>query len=159
MIESRVLLAPRLELRAGGLTFAGYAAVFNSPSEPLPFIETIRPGAFARSIASGRDIRLFANHDMSSLLGSTRAGTLRLHEDALGLAVRAALPNTSLGRDIAELVRRGDITGMSFGFKVPRGGDRWSDDRNRRELHVIDLYEVSIVTGWPAYGATSAAVA
>jgi hypothetical protein len=47
---------------------------------------------------------------------------------------------------------------MSFGFTVPAGGDRWSDDGMTRELKQIRLFEVSVVTGFPAYTATSASV-
>jgi hypothetical protein len=47
---------------------------------------------------------------------------------------------------------------MSFGFTIPRGGDRWSDDGRTRELREISLHEVSVVTGFPAYEATMAAV-
>jgi len=55
-------------------------------------------------------------------------------------------------------MRRGVVDSMSFGFTVPRGGDSWSDDGSRRELREITLHEVSVVTGFPAYEATSAAV-
>ncbi len=47
---------------------------------------------------------------------------------------------------------------MSFGFSVPRGGDKFSDDGSTRELREVRLYEVSVVTGFPAYEATSASV-
>lgn len=152
------VLTVRLEERAApvGRLFSGYAARFDSPSEPLPFVETIARGAFARSLASGRDIKAFTNHDDGRLLGTTASGTLRLREDDRGLAVELDLPDTSDGRDVAELTRRGDLYGMSFGFKVQR--DRWSPDGTRRELLDVDLYEVSPVTGWPAYAATSAKV-
>jgi HK97 family phage prohead protease len=142
--------------RTSGRRFTGYAAVFGSDSEPLPFTETIRSGAFTRSLGTGRNVRLFANHDEGRLLATTGAGTLRLTEDARGLKVSADLPDTTDGRDLAELIRRGDVVGMSFGFKTNR--DRWSADGARRELLDVDLFEVSIVTGWPAYPATSASV-
>jgi hypothetical protein len=47
---------------------------------------------------------------------------------------------------------------MSFGFSVPSGGDKWSDDGMTRELRQVRLHEVSVVTGFPAYKATSATV-
>ena len=47
---------------------------------------------------------------------------------------------------------------MSFGFSVPARGDSWSEDGQTRELHQIRLHEVSIVTGFPAYEATTASV-
>jgi hypothetical protein len=55
-------------------------------------------------------------------------------------------------------MQRGDVSSMSFGFSVPPKGDSWSQDGGTRELHQIRLHEVSIVTGFPAYEATSASV-
>jgi HK97 family phage prohead protease len=139
---------------AEGMTFEGYAAIFDSPSHPLPFEEKIAPGAFLRSLKSRNDIKLLWNHDTGSVLGSTRAGTLRLIEDAKGLKVRAELPNTSAGRDAAELLRRGDVDAMSFGFTVPKGGEEWSADGRQRTLREVMLHEVSIVA-FPAYAETA----
>jgi HK97 family phage prohead protease len=138
-----------------GMTFEGYAAVFNSDSAPLPFIERIAPGAFSRSLKRGRnDIKLLWNHETGEVLGSTRAGTLQLEEDGHGLKVRAILPDTTTGRDAAVLLKRGDIDSMSFGFSVPDGGDEWSSDGRTRTLKSVRLHEVSIVA-FPAYAATA----
>lgn len=139
-------------------TFTGYAAVFDSPSEPLPFIETIAPGAFARSLKSRNDVRMYVNHDDNMVLASRRSGTLKLAEDAKGLRVEAKMPDTSYARDLVELMRSGVVDSMSFGFSVPRGGDEWSEDGSQRRLNEIRLHEVSVVTGVPAYSATSAMV-
>jgi HK97 family phage prohead protease len=149
------------ELRAegDGNTFVGYAAVFNSPSEPLPFIERIAPGAFSKTLRQRkRDIRLYVNHDSNLVLASRRSGTLRITEDDIGLRVEADLPDTTAGRDIRELMRTGVVDKMSFGFQVDRRGDKWSDDGMERTLTSVRLFEVSIVTGFPAYEQTTAAV-
>ena len=149
------------EIRAegDGNTFVGYAAVFNSDSEPLPFVERILPGAFAKSLRNRRrDIRLYVNHNSDMVLASKRSGTLTLMEDEKGLRVEAELPNTTAGNDLRELLRTGVVSKMSFGFTVPRGGDRWSEDGRTRELREVALHEVSVVTGFPAYEATAAAV-
>jgi hypothetical protein len=141
-----------------GMRFSGYAAVFNSPSEPLPFIEQIAPGAFNHSLKRARnDIKFLWNHDTGEILGSTRAGTLKLEEDKYGLRVEGILPNTTRGRDVAELLRRGDVDAMSFGFSVPSGGDSWSNDGSQRTLHSVRLHEVSLVA-MPAYSATAGTV-
>ena len=140
-----------------GMHFSGYAALFNSPSEPLPFTEKIASGAFKRSLRQRNDIKFLWNHDAGEILGSTRAGTLKLSEDERGLKVDGLLPNTSRGRDTAELLRRGDIDAMSFGFSVSAGGDSWSSDGTERTLKSIRLHEVSIVA-WPAYVATAGTV-
>jgi HK97 family phage prohead protease len=162
-VERRVKNDVDFELRiedgqSDGMRFAGYAAVFNSDSQPLPFTERILPGAFKRSLKSRNEIKLFMNHNMDKVLGSTRAKTLKLTEDSKGLLAEAVLPDTSDGRDLSVLMQRGDVNSMSFGFSVPQGGDTWSGDGQTRELKEIRLHEVSIVTGFPAYQSTTATV-
>lgn len=162
-VERRIKNDVDFELRiqdgqSDGMRFTGYAAVFNSNSEPLPFTERILPGAFKRSLKSRNEIKLFMNHNMDKVLGSTRAKTLKLVEDSTGLLAEAILPDTTDGRDLSVLMQRGDVNSMSFGFSVPNGGDRWSSDGQTRELKEVRLHEVSIVTGFPAYEATSASV-
>jgi uncharacterized protein len=152
----------QFELRAvengDGMTFTGYAAVFNSPSEPLPFIERIAPGAFKRSLKARNDIKLLWNHDTGSVLGSTRAGTLKLEEDNYGLRVTAMLPETTLGKDVRTLVQRGDVSAMSFGFSVPANGDTWNSEGTERTLRSVRIHEVSIVA-FPAYQQTAGTAA
>jgi len=161
-IERRVNTV-EFDVRAGeassdGMSFTGYAAVFNSPSEPLPFTEVIKEGAFKRSLKSRNEIKLFMNHNTDVVLGSTRSGTLQLTEDSRGLLAQAQLPDTTAGRDLSILMQRGDVSSMSFGFSVPPKGDTWSADGATRELNQVRLHEVSIVTGFPAYEATTASV-
>ena len=159
-VETRRLVVQDFEIRqeGDGMTFRGYAAVFNSDSEPLPFIERIMPGAFDKTLKSRNNVKMYLNHDSTLVLGSTRAKTLRLSVDGKGLLADADLPNTSYARDLAELMKRGDVDSMSFGFSVPRNGDSWSEDGMRRELREVRLHEVSVVTGFPAYKATSASL-
>jgi len=145
------------EIRADGdkMTFSGYAAVFNSDSQPLPFIERIAPGAFKRTLQSRNDVKLLWNHDSGEVLGSTRAGTMRLYEDAKGLRVEADLAPTTRGKDLSILMQRGDVNKMSFGFTVQ--SDSWSPDGTTRTLESVRLAEVSIVT-FPAYESSVAQV-
>ena len=147
-----------LELRAegSGRTFTGYAALYESDSEPMGgFVERIAPGAFRRSLTShGWDIKLLANHDPGRVLASTRAKTLRLRDTDRGLFVEAELPNSPEGDNYAEAIRRGDIDSMSFGFTVQPGGEKWSADGKVRTLTDVKLFEVSVVA-WPAYSATT----
>jgi len=154
-IETRIFTND-FEVRetSDGMTLSGYAAVFNSNSEPLPFIERIAPGAFKRSLSSRNDIKLLWNHDSSSVLGSTRSGTLRLYEDDKGLRVEADLPDTQAGRDAKVLIQRGDVTGFSFGFTVPANGDSWNDSGTERTLKSVRLLEVSTGVAFPAYPST-----
>src|SRR6056297_580584 len=137
-----------------GMRFSGYAALFDSPSAPLPFTERIAPGAFKRALKSKNNVFMFYNHDSGQVLASTRAGTMTLSEDSRGLKVDAQLANTSAGRDVAELLKRGDLDAMSFGFSVPSGRDSWNDEGTERTLNSVRLFEVSVVA-LPAYPETS----
>lgn len=159
-IEFRGWNPDEAEVRAvgDGMTFTGYAARFNSRSEYLGFYETIEPGAFTRTLKARNEVKAFLNHNTDVVLGSTRSGTLRLTQDEKGLLAEIDLPDTQAGRDLSVSVRRGDVSGMSFGFNVPKGGDTWSEDGTQRSLREIALMEVSPVSGFPAYRATSASV-
>lgn len=147
------------ELRSNGKVLHGYAAIFNSEANLGGFSEVIRNGAFRKSLEGGSNIRALYHHDGAALLGTTRGGTLKLREDAHGLAFELALPDTSHGRDLAILVDRGDVAGCSFGFRVPEGGDRWEERGSTmvRELLAVDLAEITL-TSDPAYQDTSVAL-
>lgn len=135
------------EVRTAGRRIEGYAATFGSVARIGTYEERIAPGAF-RSALSG-DVLAMLDHDAGKVLGRTRSGTLRLTEDAKGLAFSLDLPDTQAGRDVQALAERGDLGGMSFGFRVPEGGENWTG--NTRNLTAIDLREISIVQAWPAY--------
>lgn len=159
-METRTLKTPVEVDPATPNRVRGYAAVFNSPSEVLAergrvFREVVLPGAFTRSLA--RDVFALWNHgkDGRPPLGRTAAGTLRLSEDARGLAFELDLP-ASAG-DVREAIARGDVYGMSFGFKGER--DRWfhKDGGTWRELSDLTLTEISVVI-LPAYPGTSVEV-
>lgn len=153
-----------VEVRAegDGLAFRGYAAVFDSWSEDLGgFREKIRPGAFRKSLGEKRAIKMFLNHNSDVVLASTRKQSLSLSEDSKGLVAEATLPDNEWGRPVADAVRRGDIDSMSFGFQTVKDSWDFKDDPKgiaERELVEVRLFEVSPVTGWPAYPKTSASV-
>jgi len=151
MIEHRHLA---VELRADvqARKLAGYAATFGTPADIDGFTETIRCGAFRRSLVSGSDVLALVDHDPTRLLARTRSGTLRLSEDGRGLAFELDVPPTTLGTDVLAMAERGDLGGMSFGFRVVT--DHWPDKRTR-ELRAVDLVEVSVVHSFPAYEGTS----
>lgn len=164
-IQKRVFLA-RPEVRAaadegddsaGHVT--GHAAVFDTPSQPLydwwegAFVEEVRKGAFAKTIGEA-DIRLLINHDPNLVLARNTAGTLRLSEDDIGLAVDADLAPTTYGRDLAVSMARQDVTQMSIMFSVVK--DDWAGTRDGLPLRIISemrLYDVSAVT-FPAFEET-----
>ena len=74
-------------------------------------------------------------------------------EDDHGLRVDAELPDTTYARDLEQLMRSGVVDSMSFGFTVM--DDQWDGDQ--RELREVALYEVSCVSGHPAYPETAGA--
>ena len=139
-----------------GMTFVGYAAKFDQPSENLGgFVEYVERGAFTRSLKSRNDVMLLWNHDSGEPLASTRSGTMKLYEDEVGLRVEARLPQTTRGKDLAVLLRDGIVRKMSFGFNVIK--DSWNSEGTERRLKSVRLFEVSAVV-WPAYTSTEAAV-
>jgi HK97 family phage prohead protease len=138
-----------LELRAKGRKLEGYAAKFGIEARIGDFTEVINQGAFRASLQDQRDVLALVDHDPSKILARTRSGTLKLAEDSTGLAFEISLPDTTLARDALELAQRGDLGGMSFGFVVAENGERW--DGNRRTLTAVNLFEVSLVSSWPAY--------
>ena len=154
--EHRTFTVRNIEARQaedGTMRMAGYAAVFNEPSLPLPFIEKIAPGAFTKTLQETPDVRLLINHE-GLPMARTKNGTMRLYEDATGLFFEAELADTQEARDLYTLVARGDVDQMSFAFRVIR--QNWSKDRSERTLAEVSLADgdVSIVT-YPAYPATS----
>jgi uncharacterized protein len=163
--ESRVIEAAELRAEpreAGGPPMiVGYAAVYDSLSEDLGgFREQIAPGAFARTLRTA-DVRALVDHDPSKILGRSTAGTLRLRNNAKGLLAEVDPPDTQAGRDIVASIQRGDVSGMSFTFRVAPNGDSWEMLPNGqgaiRTLRDVDLLDVSVVT-FPAYPETEVAV-
>jgi HK97 family phage major capsid protein/HK97 family phage prohead protease len=141
-----------------GKTITGYAALYNSWSKPLmgakgTFTERIAPGAFDASIAAGAS--LWFMHDSKQILANTKSGTLTLESDDQGLKYTATLGDSQRDAGVLDLVKRGVVSEMSFGFHVPAGGDSWSGDK--RTLNSVNLREISIVEQG-AYNATTAQV-
>ncbi|MFA7174931.1 MAG: HK97 family phage prohead protease [Kiritimatiellia bacterium] len=145
-------------------TIAGYAIKYESDSVVMrdwygdEFVEQIAKDAFAESVRANR-IKALWSHDASQVLGSTTNSTLRLTSDNTGLRFELDLPDTTVGRDAWESVKRGDVDGMSFGFRSKK--DKWSREergKDKRPLYrrtVLDgeLFEVSPVA-FPAYPET-----
>lgn len=136
----------------------GYAAVFNSKTSIGGwFDEIIEPGAFARSLSENGDIRALFNHNWDNVLGRTKSGTLRLEEDEKGLKFEIELPNTSVGRDLAESMSRGDINQCSFGFWITEENWDYNVEPALRTIKEVELYEISVVS-IPAYDDTEASL-
>ena len=134
----------------------GYAALFDTDSRDLGFRETISKRAFDGRLED--NVILTYNHDANLLLDRNIGGTLRLSVDERGLRYDATLPDTTAGKDVAELMKRGLLYESSFAFTVEE--DDWSKDGDttRRQINKIGrLVDVSIV-GVAAYADTNVAL-
>lgn len=138
----------------------GYALKFDTYSEDLGgFIETISRTALDTTDFS--DVRCFVDHDTSKILGRTIAETLQLEVDGIGLKFKCFFPETTLGRDTFESVKRGDLSQMSFAFEIAKDGDRISYRNGiyiRELLNIKRITEISIVS-MPAYTDTDISIA
>src|SRR5215210_602241 len=123
--EQRTIDVDVEALDARGRTVVGYAAVYDIVSEDLGgYRERIAPGAFATVLDS--DVRCLLNHDVNEVLGRTKSGTLRLFDERRGLRFELDLPDSPLGQNVREAVRRGDLDGASFRFVV--GEEDWTGE-------------------------------
>lgn len=148
----------------------GYAAKFNVRSKLLYdnnekefFLEELQPGSFRKALErDDLDVVALFNHKRDELLGRTTSGTLKVWEDEIGLRYKVSVPNTNLGKDLKELIKRGDITANSFAFSVaPEGQEIRKDEKTgitiRSIKEIFRLSDVSPVIN-PAYPSTEIAV-
>jgi HK97 family phage prohead protease len=161
MIERRFVKGAEIRAKDDG-HIDGHAAVFNEEyvlwdSESYRVVEKVKPGTFTRALKEKHDVRCLFNHDANQLLGRTAAGTLSLKQDAQGLYFDCEPPDTTLGRDVVTLVKRGDITGASFAFSVTKQTVTEEENNGKtvrtRVIEDVDLYDASPVT-YPAYTGT-----
>lgn len=138
----------------------GYAALYSVRSQYMGFYEIIQPGAFDAAVTKS-DIRCLFNHDPNLILGRTGAGTLQVRADEKGLYYEVVLPDTVVGYNVFNAVKRGDVTQSSFGFIVEK--DEWTEETVngkrafvRSIISIKELFDVSPVT-YPAYHETSVA--
>ena len=156
-------LQGQVEVRKGSdgkesRTISGYAAVFDSDSVDMGFIERLDKHCFDGVIEKSDVVALYNHSEAPGVLARSvnGEGTLKLEVDEHGLRCEFEAPNTQLGNDMLESVERGDIRGMSFAFTVEK--DNWEhddkDNYRRTIVKVSRLYDVSLVVT-PAYSATS----
>lgn len=160
MTDTRYIPMREFETRSdsdtGDLYIEGYFAVFGDIYHVWDgATESIAPGAFSESI--GGDVRALYNHNDDLILGRTSAGTMELREDSHGLWGRIKLNrNDTDAMNAYERIKRGDITGCSFGFNIESEETEYRDDGS---VHwtitkVNPLYEISPCV-FPAYEATN----
>lgn len=178
--ERRVItLSGDLQLRAvsedGNRFIEGYGALFNHRSRLIMdweglYFEELREGAFDNALnADNVDVLMTFNHSRDKILarytkekGDVIQNTLQLTTDKRGLRYRFEVPNTTLGNDTFESVKRGDLRESSFVFTVKENDQEWRKTEDGDALRVINsvnsLYDTSIV--WKgAYSNTDVEVA
>ena len=141
----------RSEDNTDTLLFTGYASVFDKPygvrDSRGQYNETIKPGAFKKTLQEQDDVRFLVNHD-GIPLARTSSGTLELEEDDYGLFVRAELdPSNPTVAEVASAMKRGDLNEMSFAFAAIK--DNFDQNGENREVNEARLFDVSVVT-YPA---------
>lgn len=141
----------KIELRNNGIHLDGYVNAVGRESRELhdlhgPFIEIIKPGAFAKSLEQRSDVGLMLNHKRN-----LEPTNLELYEDNIGLRAKFDIDDP----EVVELAEHHKLTGFSFGFVAK--SDAWDDTQKirRRTIDELDLQEVSILSVTPAYIATS----
>lgn len=149
-----------------GRTLEGYAAVFGQSARISAthgdFDETIRPGAFARSLRNKVPV-LQWEHGRDPRVGMVPIGAIdEIREDNKGLFVRARLFDNPVVEPIRQAIAGKAVKGMSFRFNVAKGGDVWQSGRSRygvdkRDVIDANLPEVSPVV-FPAYDNTTVSV-
>ena len=152
----------RAEESEAGSIITGRPIVYDSRTDLVFFDEIIERGALNETDLN--DVRFLVNHDISRIpLARSRRNngnsTMQLTVDDEGMSIRVQLDteNNTEAKALYSAVQRGDISGMSFMFSVPNGGDEWSDVNSdhptRRIKKIGSVVEVSAVT-FPAYDAT-----
>lgn len=142
--------------KTGEKVVSGYALKFNEPSKDLGgFVEVITPEALKDTDLS--DVCLLIGHDFTQILGRTKADTLKLEVDEVGLRFEATLPDTSYANDIYENIVAGNVDSMSFGMMLGDEADEFTKNDDGKVIRTIkniqSLFDVSIVT-IPAYDST-----
>lgn len=135
----------------------GRAIVFEQPTVIKDvcgsYTEIIKRGALDGADLS--DVRLLYNHNADRVPLARTPKTMQLTLSAAGLDFTATLANTADNLSVYEAVKRGDLTGCSFSFTVPDGGDSYDAETNTRTIYKINkIYECSVVP-FPAYPTTS----
>lgn len=145
-----------------GAVITGYASVFYVPDDRgteyqlFPDLkERIMPRAFNRALQEKHNAAALFNHEPNFILGRVASGTLRLSKDQRGLRYEVKPPASR--SDVVESIRRGDVSGSSFGFRVLEQKFRTEEGVDIREIHSVELLDVSPVV-YPAYQGTTTAI-
>jgi len=116
-----------------GTTFSGYASTYDLDRVG----DTIEKGAFTKTLQENEIVLLY-QHDTNQAIGKV----LEAKEDDTGLFIKAQISETTLGKDVAILLKDSVLNKMSIGFDIVD----YEKTEEGRHLKEITLHEVSIVT-------------
>lgn len=149
----------QIEIRADNIRISGYANVTEKMSRPVitrkgqKVIELIEPRAFEKALERVDNVPMTKDHNPDYVLAETRANTLELYEDAIGLHYDATITDP---QTIAE-ARAGKLTGLSFGMKnIKDAIEERADALPLRRISGFDLDHITLTSRLtPFYAATS----
>ena len=155
--EKRNLTFKDIEIRSNntdGKKIVEGLIPYNSNSLPIwGTTEIIGRTAFNKTLSDKSEVRALWNHNDNFILGSTKSETLLLENSDTGLLCRCELPNTTYANDLYEIIDRGDVKTMSFGFTPVKWEE--NDSGKTRTLKEVKLHEVSFGVPFPAYEETT----
>ncbi len=135
-LETKFCRADEMKV-AEGAVIEGYASLFGAVDQGG---DAVQPGAFRASLATGRKVKMLWQHDAAQPIGVWD----EVREDEKGLWVKGRLlTEVTKGREAAALIGAGAIDGLSIGYRTKRAE---RDQKGRRLLSEVELWEVSLVT-------------
>lgn len=152
----------RCELRSenGGRHISGKAISFDTQSNDIGFIEILHRGCISQDLIDSSNIVFLYNHDYNQVIARANKGKGTLNIDLRddGVYFDLDVPNTTMGNDLLENIRLGNITQCSFGFSYANEEGAYKDEKiddvwYRNVYKIGKLYDLSAVT-YPAYDDT-----
>ena len=152
----------RCELRSenGGRRISGKAISFDTQSNDIGFIEILHRGCISQELIDSSNIVFLYNHDYNQVIARANKGKGTLNIDLRddGVYFDLEVPNTTMGNDLLENIRLGNITQCSFGFNYANEEGAYKDEKigdvwYRNVYKIGKLYDLSAVT-YPAYDDT-----
>lgn len=150
----------KVELRADGtLHISGYVNVTGKMSRPVitakgqKVIEVIEERTFQNALAKASNVKMTKDHNPNCVLAETRANTLTLREDSIGLHAEADITDKATIREAKE----GKIKGWSFGMRnITDKIEERAEQLPIRHVKGFDLDHITLVVNkTPVYAATS----
>lgn len=152
----------RCELRSEneGRHISGKAISFDTQSNDIGFIEILHRGCISQELIDSSNIVFLYNHDYNQVIARANKGkgTLNIVLRDDGVYFDLDVPNTTMGNDLLENIRLGNITQCSFGFRYANEEGAYKDEKiddvwYRNVYKIGELFDLSAVT-YPAYDDT-----